>query len=1520
MAELKTIKRLSSINGNLGSKKSNIYTIDEDVPCDHENSFQGHVNAGAQFSDITIDVHDDDVNNGKFESPIEIEGRLHAGTPLRKPWKYKKALKHLIPVRFSTKKAEDLPMRKAGLFSFCTFGWLTSLMWKAFKQRNETFDIRGVWKCSQDESSLQNAKRIEKLWNIEVKRNGTNASFSRVWFKFIRTRFILNCFILVICMGCLFTSNTFLVKEILEYAQMPTENYSYGLILVGCMLLSEVIRALTFSAIWAISYQEGIRLRNGLMMFIYQKILRVKGMRGLVTSGQLANICGNDGERIFDATSKVVMILGGPICLLAGIGYGYYLVGPWALLGLAVFILFYLLQFKISRLTTVFRQKCINITDARVKNTLEVLENIKFIKFSNYEKVFSPRIFNLRKEETKTLKRSAYIQGLSTALIPVVPVIAAVCTFVGFTLSGNALKSPTAFAVLGVFTYMRSALGILPAALKSVSEARSSFLRIKSILELPEQTQTARKDISNTIKSPIKLSDATFKRISKQNTDIPYDATIKHCLNDINFEIQQNQLVGVCGQVGHGKSTLCEAILGELELIRGDIRINGTIGYAPQTPWLFNDTVKENILFGELFDEIRYKHVITVCGLELDLEQLQSGDQTEIGERGTTLSGGQKQRISLARAVYANRDVYVLDDPLSALDTTVAEHVYEKCIRQALAEKTVILVSHNMEVLSRCDWIMYLKQGSISEMGSVADLTAIGGDFAKLSESMAKTINEDEKTKSKVSSKTKLPDGSGKVKQNGRNGLVKKEERRRGKVPPKVYKAYCNYAGGLCFSFLVVFFFLCYVGSLVGSNLWLSYWLERTDPKMPYGNEFNTTARSRMLLHDDDMNEMSHHKKRDVSIGLTANYTEFNQTIFELGSTNGMANMTSSSGDAVPTIAVTIKANETTTLKTKTDETSTVNTDQSTGTATMSTIQTTVSTSEANGTETTFQTSTTTDREMRTSTDAESTMTSSSYPALSSSKSPSITTASSSSSAAPTDNGSIKEYESPVFYVRIYAVILGIIALVGVLKILIYVKATLMAASTLHNVALKTLVASPLKFFEENPTGRIINRFSKDQDEVDVRLPAVIDILLQNLLQIVSSLCLIVAVFPWFLVAAVPIGIMFLLLNIGVNVGIREMKRWDNISRSPVLSHLNTTVTGITSIVAFAKREMFVKRFADSLDDNAVPFFLFNCAMRWFAVRLDLIGALISTAVALMIVLTKGGIPASYAGLALTYATQITGIFQFTVRTKAEVEARFTSVERLWNYCKDLEPEEDVKNIVGKPQKEWPDNGVISVDNFSLKYNNDGPRVLDNISLNIYSGEKVGIIGRTGSGKSSLTMALLRMVEADMGRIVIDNVDISKISLEAVRSKIVIIPQDPVVFKGTIRFNLDPCGNLTSDDDIWKILDLLNMRNKIASTELKLDNKLGENGAEFSAGEKQLICLARALLRKPKILILDEATSSMDAETDRIISHVIDTAITGCTIIIIAHRLETVQHCDKIISMENGKIVKMGTPDEMLKL
>ncbi|KAK3526468.1 hypothetical protein QTP70_028681, partial [Hemibagrus guttatus] len=971
--------------------------------------------------------------------------------------KYHQSLQLLKPFRITHKHQH--PVDNAGLFSFMTLHWLSSLAWKAHKA--SSLMMEDIWGLSCHEAAETNFHRLQSLWHAELKRKGKDGvSLRRVFWRFCRTRFLVALFFLLIFTVTSFIGPALLIRALLEYAQSSEVWLPYGLALVGGIFFTELIRSWTIAFVWAINYRTAARLRGAVLTFAFEKILRLRSTKEIST-GELINICSNDGQRLYDAVLLGCLLGVGPLMGLLTLSYNIFYLGPTAIIGSMIFIIFYPLMMLASRLAAHFRKKCVTVTDRRVRLMNEILSSIKFIKMYCWESAFTRNVQKVRAEERKILEKGSLVHSLTTGVAPVMVVVASVCTFTLHMALGNDLTAAQAFTVVAVFNSMTFPLKITPLVVRGLSEATIAVKRfqrlfmmedqevilgtmedpdnavefrdatlawntahpqpVKSVKPQPDRKRRGMRrvlrreklslyinseDEKAKVEEPKAESLLTYMEHESPQSTISSTQSMRPLLHKtlhrVQLSVRKGALVGVCGAVGSGKSSLLSALLGQMTLLGGSVAANGGFAYAAQQAWILNSSLRENILFGTDYVEEKYNAVLEACCLIPDISELPHGDMTEIGERGANLSGGQKQRVSLARALYSDRPILLLDDPLSAVDAHVASHLFHNAIRSAAGEKTVIFVTHQLQKHSRlfmwvringherkylaeCDEVVLLKDGQIAEQGTHGQLVARGRDYAMLITSVQqenlvrKNQQGGEETDSAlcasvISTAAKQPTESTRGDQ-----LMQDEEKGQGAVTWAVYAAYIKAAGGPLALVINILFFLLTTGSIAFSDWWLSHWIKQGSGNITVLQRNESVVSSSMKLNPH--------------------------------------------------------------------------------------IQ---------------------------------------------------------------------------YYSTIYALSMGVVLFFKSMRGIVLIKCTLRAASALHDKLFKTLLLSPMRFFDTTPLGRILNRFSKDMDEVDVRMNINLELLLQNMTLVFFCLALVSAVFPWFLFSIIPLAAFFYILCRVSRLGITD--------------------------------------------------------------------------------------------------------------------------------------------------------------------------------------------------------------------------------------------------------------------------------------------------------------------------------------------------------------------------------------------
>lgn len=1161
---------------------------------------------------------------------------------------------------------------------------------------------------------------------------------------------------------------------------------------------------------------------------------------------KITSMMGTDLARIDFALGFQPFLVSFPVPTAVAIGILIWNIGAPALVGIGLVFVFLFAIMVLTGKLFQYRKKANKYTDARVNYIKEVLNNLKIIKFYSWEEPYNDVIGNNRSKEMNIIYKMQVGRNIILSLAMCLTLFASMASFLVLYATAGSTKDPASlFSSISLFNSLAQQVIMLPLALATGSDALVGIFRAAQFLAAEEVDANAtaiyappevqdemdyqnlaislkgacfewetfdqsddndddddedkdeNSEKSNNAKNTdeklqgdnklslstntAKESDVEPKLTTYSTGDSTMEATIFSGLNNINLDVQKNEFIVITGLIGSGKTSLLNALAGFMKRVDGSVDVNGSLLLC-ETPWIQNATVRENILFGEEFDQEKYDSILFACSLESDLEILPAGDKTEIGERGINLSGGQKARINLARAVYANRDIVLLDDVLSAVDARVGKHIMNNCILGLLKEKTRILATHQLSLIGAADRVVFLNGDGTVDIGTFDELKKSNPGFDHLMKFSSESAEEEEEEtlpeealgedpevedremiQRQLSQKqSTIPDEEAErhnynvnEQQDGR--LMSQEGRAVNRIKGVVYKNYVKYGSGFFKLYsgvpivitLTIFAIFCQLFT----NTWLTFW-----------SEFKFDGK---------------------------------------------------------------------------------------------------------------------------------------------------------------DNG---------FYIGFYVMftVLAFIFLSSEFVIVAYM--TNEAAKVLNLKAVSRVLRAPMSFMDTTPMGRILNRFTKDTDTLDNEIGNQIRMLIYFLSNIVGVIVLCVVYLPWFAIAIPFLGMIFVSVANFYQASAREIKRLEATQRSFVYNNFNETLSGMNTIKAYNAQERFKKKNSTFIDNMNEAYYLTIANQRWLAIHLDIIAMLFAIIICFLCIFRVFDIGAAATGLLLSYVLQIAGQLSMLVRTYTQVENEMNAVERICEYAFHLEQEAPYTFENSNLPATWPEQGSISFVNASLAYRPGLPNVLKSLNMDIKPLEKIGICGRTGAGKSSIMTALYRLSELNEGKIEIDGVDISKLGLRDLRSKLSIIPQDPVLFRGSIRKNLDPFG-ASPDDDLWDAMrragliessKLSTIKNQTKNSDnlfkFHLDREVEDNGSNFSLGERQLISFARALVRGSKILILDEATSSVDYETDSKIQETIQREFTDCTILCIAHRLKTIVNYDRILVLDKGEIKEFDTPWNLFNL
>ncbi|XP_063497998.1 ATP-binding cassette sub-family C member 8 isoform X7 [Symphalangus syndactylus] len=1328
------------------------------------------------------------------------------------------------------------------LLSKSTYWWMNAFIKTAHKK---PIDLRAIGKLPIAMRALTNYQRLCEAFDAQVRKDvqgtqGARAIWQALSHAFGRRLVLSSTFrILADLLGfagplCIFGIVDHLGKEndvfqpktqfLGVYFVSSQEFLANAYVLAVLLFLALLLQRTFLQASYYVAIETGINLRGAIQTKIYNKIMHLSTSNlsmGEMTAGQICNLVAIDTNQLMWFFFLCPNLWAMPVQIIVGVILLYYILGVSALIGAAVIILLAPVQYFVATKLSQAQRSTLEYSNERLKQTNEMLRGIKLLKLYAWENIFRTRVETTRRKEMTSLRAFAIYTSISIFMNTAIPIAAVLITFVGHvSFFKEADFSPSvAFASLSLFHILVTPLFLLSSVVRSTVKALVSVQKLSEFLSSAEiheeqcvpheptpqgpaskyqaveeglpSLHSSQPSGSSPPNHPQPLKVVNRKRPAREDCRgltgplqslVPSaDGDADNCcvqimggyftwtpdgiptLSNITIRIPRGQLTMIVGQVGCGKSSLLLAALGEMQKVSGtvfwssslpdsetgedpsperetatdlDIRKRGPVAYASQKPWLLNATVEENIIFESPFNKQRYKMVIEACSLQPDIDILPHGDQTQIGERGINLSGGQRQRISVARALYQHANVVFLDDPFSALDIHLSDHLMQAGILELLRDdkRTVVLVTHKLQYLPHADWIIAMKDGTIQREGTLKDFQRSECQlFEHWKTLMNRQDQELEKETVTERKATEPPPGLSRA-MSSRDGLLQDEEEeeeeaaeseeddnlssvlhQRAEIPWRACAKYLSSAGILLLSLLVFSQLLKHM-VLVAIDYWLAKW---TDSALTLTPAVRNCSLSQECTLD--------------------------QTV--------------------------------------------------------------------------------------------------------------------------------------------YAMVFTVLCSLGIVLCLVTsvtVEWTgLKVAKRLHRSLLNRIILAPMRFFETTPLGSILNRFSSDCNTIDQHIPSTLECLSRSTLLCVSALAVISYVTPVFLVALLPLAIVCYFIQKYFRVASRDLQQLDDTTQLPLLSHFAETVEGLTTIRAFRYEARFQQKLLEYTDSNNIASLFLTAANRWLEVRM------------------------------------VSNYLNWMVRNLADMELQLGAVKRIHGLLKTEAESYEGLLAPSLIPKNWPDQGKIQIQNLSVRYDSSLKPVLKHVNALISPGQKIGICGRTGSGKSSFSLAFFRMVDTFEGHIIIDGIDIAKLPLHTLRSRLSIILQDPVLFSGTIRFNLDP-ERKCSDSTLWEALEIAQLKLVVKALPGGLDAIITEGGENFSQGQRQLFCLARAFVRKTSIFIMDEATASIDMATENILQKVVMTAFADRTVVTIAHRVHTILSADLVIVLKRGAILEFDKPEKLL--
>lgn len=1428
--------------------------------------------------------------------------------------------------KFRIEDQPENPYDEAGIISKVFFFWLNPFIKKGFKQELQLPDL---YRVPRENLSEDLGNKLKREWEKELDqhRQGKRASLGRAICRAFGFWYLLSglwvtlgeCIVRplqAISLGWVIRDvNLYLSFDQTDPNQLELINSTYYQVFYDGLLLIflSILALITVHPYVFCTQHTGMKVRIACCHLIYRHSLKLSNAAiGQTTVGQMVNLLSNDVNRFDIALNYIQYLVIAPLqAIIAVFVLSYWYLGFYSTAaGSALLLLYVPFQSLMGRWFGRLRSLTAARTDERIRLMNEIIPAMRVIKMYTWEDPFGALVEQARANEVRLIKYTSILRAINMALFFVSSKVILFISFMTYVLLGYTLEPEIVFVAITMFNAVRLFMTLFfPYGVAQLAETLISCSRLQEFLLLPEQESSHRVDRSPSdikiqpedvkiecldvsanwtivnrtvlqedsteVRQPTSqpadqdsqrraaLDGGSSQRLNSSSLNITQafspkqrqqlhssknslfasttnvhlasqkgsttgivglegpaanlNKTAISALRNLTYQVKAGELMIIVGRVGSGKSSVLMSILGELPLAAGRMQIRGRLSYASQEPWIFAGTVRENVLFGKKFNEARYKEVLRACSLDRDVKLFPQGDETVVGERGVSLSGGQKARINLARAIYYDADIYLLDDPLSAVDTVVAKHIFNECIRGFLKDKAVLLATHQTQFVRKDTKVLFLQEGRQVACRSYADnkdlQLFIGSTWEKSDSESALSSAKHTRHRPqgpRLSTGTQSTSPMKPIKQTTETTADEEKQ-------PLITTADADGGGE---------------GSGDGSNTGgsggsVAGSVESGDENSPADSQEKISGEAPMKQHVESSSSQL------VGGSIYWHYLK---------------------ACAAPLLIFVVAISNL-------------------GTQLL-----------FNGSD--FWLSYWTDTEQRKAANGGS----SDYPPV-----------------TLTDQLTLQENAI------VYTVLIGGLFCLTLLRTTCFFITCMRSSINLHTSLFKSVLKAPIKFFDYNPIGILLNRVSRDMGIVDDLLPPTAFDTIEIFINVMGILVTVIVIYP---ASALPAGALcatVVLIRTLYTRTVRSIKSIEGVTRSPVFSHLAASLNGLATIRAFGVEPEFERRFDQYQDIHSSAWFLFVAASRWLGCSLDWISLGYIGVVTIVMTLTVGTTTGSQIGLAISSALALSGSFQWGIRQSTELESQMTSVARIREYS-ELPEEPPRYSPPGSdpPPASWPEQGQIEFRQVNLRYFEDEEPVLKRLTFMIRAGEKVGIVGRTGAGKSSIIAVLFRLTEPE-GCVLIDDIDTKSIGLHELRKKLSIIPQEPILFNGPIRRNLDPFGEY-NDMDMWRALEHVKLDDVVRNLPGGLDAELSEGGGNFSVGERQLICLARAVLRKNRIIVMDEATANVDPDTDKFIQRTINETFVNCTRLTIAHRLNTIMDSDRVLVMDAGEVKEFDAP------